>query len=195
MIHVFVHHYCPIFSLIKGSTECTRSHGHNTSLHLRPISHCILCFLNCCRVSASFIALNCISGGQHGTIVQNELTRAANMSHVSCTGTSLGPCELHSCPCGMSRGKKSQQRWACGQSRHVSAILCCRDFAEISAERKNGCRVAQIFRVPKCWDGKTEKTCIFLACHFLGGRLGLFWHWDCGLRHRLKNTLIKTSTF
>jgi len=84
-----------------------------------------------------FIALLGISGSQHGTIVGNELTRAANLSHVIFTGTSFGPFELHSCPCGMSRSKKSQQHWAWVQSQHVVADFCWGDFAEYSAERKN----------------------------------------------------------
>ena len=48
--------------------------------------------------------------------------------------------------------------------------FCCRDFAEIPAERNNGCRVAQIFRVPKFWDGKTRENKRFLSVSFFGGR-------------------------
>ena len=66
--------------------------------------------------------------------------------------------------------QKSQQCWARGPSRHVSAVFCCRDFAEISAERKNCCRVAQIFRVPKFWDGKTRENKRFCFVSFFGGR-------------------------
>ena len=43
--------------------------------------------------------------------------------HVSFTGTSLGPFELHSCPRGMSRGKKTQQLGAWGPSRHRLLFL------------------------------------------------------------------------
>ena len=96
------------------------------------------------------------------------LGKNANLSHVSFTGTSFGPFELHSCPCGMSRGKKSQQCWACGQSRHVSAVFCCRDFAEISAERKHCCHMARIFAVPIFGTSKPGKTSVFLFC-------AMFW--------------------
>ena len=41
-----------------------------------------------------------------------------HLAHISFTDTPFGPFEHHSCPRGMSRGKKSQQSWACGPPRH-----------------------------------------------------------------------------
>ena len=88
------------------------------------------------------------------------------MRHVSFTGASLGPFQLHSCPRGMSRGKQTQQSWAWGQSRHVFAVFRCRDFAEISAERKKCCRMARIFAVPIFGTSKPEKTSFFCVIFF-----------------------------
>ena len=83
--------------------------------------------------------------------------------HASFTGTSLGPFELHSCPRGMSRGKQSQQHWARGQSQHEFAVSCCRDFAEISAERKHCCHMARIVAVPIFGTPKPGKQALFCA--------------------------------
>ena len=45
------------------------------------------------------------------------------------------------------------------------AVFCCRDFAEIAAERKKCCRMAQIVAVPIFGTSKPEKTSVFV-CHF-----------------------------
>ena len=100
--------------------------------------------------------------------------------HASFTGTSLGPFELHSCPRGMSRGKQSQQHWARGQSQHEFAVSCCRDFAEISAERKHCCHMARIFAVPIVGTpkpGKQAFCCAMFCCH--SAVLGICSHSGC----------------
>ena len=55
-----------------------------------------------------------------------------------------------------------------GTAAALFAVFCCRDFAEIAAERKTGCRVGHIFAVPIFGTSKSEKTRVFCLCHFLG---------------------------
>ena len=55
-----------------------------------------------------------------------------------------------------------------GAAAALFAVFCCRDFAEIAAERKNGCRVGHMFAVPIFWDVKARETSVFVLCHFLG---------------------------
>ena len=55
-----------------------------------------------------------------------------------------------------------------GAAAALFAVFCCRDFAEIAAERKNGCRVGHIFAVPIFGTSKTEKPSAFFRVIFLG---------------------------
>ena len=53
-----------------------------------------------------------------------------------------------------------------GTAAALFAVFCCRDFAEIAAERKTGCRVSHIFAVPIFGTSKSEKTRVFLFVSF-----------------------------
>ena len=55
-----------------------------------------------------------------------------------------------------------------GTAAALFAVFCCRDFAEIAAERKNGCRVGHIFAVPIFGTSKPEKTSVLFCVIFLG---------------------------
>ena len=71
-------------------------------------------------------------------------------------------------PRGMSRGKKIPAALGMGAAAALFAVFCFRDFAEIAAERKNGCRVGHIFAVPIFGTSKTEKTRVFVSVIFFG---------------------------